>query len=205
VLTTEPPYAGERRVEVEYAAEPQILIGFHKPGTGHPDDEIFDVIDSLLSEGRTSRLHKRLVQDKQLATGISAFSNYPGAQYPNLFVLGATPRAPHTAAEVEQAVYEELDRLKKEPVTPRELEKILNQIDAAQVRALRSNSGMASRLGYFQAISGDWRETFTRRDRIAKVSPEDIRRVAAHYFTKSNRVVATLVKPTSPTAPEAKP
>jgi len=205
VLTTEPSSAGERRVEVEYAAEPQILIGFHKPGTGHPDDEIFDVIDSLLSEGRTSRLHKRLVQDKQLATGISAFSNYPGAQYPNLFVLGATPRAPHTAAEVEQAVYEELDRLKKEPVTPRELEKILNQIDAAQVRALRSNSGMASRLGYFQAISGDWRETFTRRDRIAKVSPEDIRRVAAHYFTKSNRVVATLVKPTSPTAPEAKP
>ena len=54
---------------------------------------------------------------------------------------------------------------------------------------------MASRLGYFQAINGDWRETFKRRDRIAKVSPGDIRRVAAQYFTKSNRVVATLVKP----------
>lgn len=195
VLTTEPPYAGERRVEVEYAAEPQIMIGFRKPGTGHPNDEVFDVIESLLSEGRTSRLHKRLIQEKQLAGAVSAFSDYPGAQYPNLFVIGATPRAPHTAAEVEQAVYEELDRLKKEPVTPRELEKILNQIDAGQVRALRSNSGMASRLGYFQAISGDWRETFKLRDRIAKVSPEDIRRVATQYFTKSNRVVATLVKP----------
>ena len=54
---------------------------------------------------------------------------------------------------------------------------------------------MASRLAYFQAISGDWRETFKRRDRIAKVTPDDIRRVAAQYFTKSNRVVATLVKP----------
>jgi predicted Zn-dependent peptidase len=54
---------------------------------------------------------------------------------------------------------------------------------------------MASRLAYFQAIRGDWRETFKRRDRIAKVTPADIRRVAAQYFTKSNRVVATLVKP----------
>ena len=204
VLTIEPPYAGERRVEVEYAAEPQVLIGFHKPGTDHPDDEVFDVIESLLSDGRTSRLYKRLVQDKQLAGAVSASSDYPGAQYPNLFVIGATPRAPHTTAEIEPAVYEELDRLKKEPVTPRELEKILNQIDAGEVRSLRSNSGMASRLGYFQAIGGDWRETFKRRDRIAKVSPADIQRVAARYFTKSNRVVATLVKPAKPEA-ENKP
>jgi predicted Zn-dependent peptidase len=195
VLTTEPPYAGERRVEVEFPAEPQLLIGYHKPSSSHPDDDVFDVLESLLSEGRTSRLYKRLVQEKQLALNISAFSDYPGAQYPNLFVISATPRAPHATGEVEQAVYEELDRLKREPVSPHELQKILNQVDAAQVRALRSNSGMASRLAYFQAINGDWRETFKRRDRIAKVTPDDIRRVAAQYFTKSNRVVATLVKP----------
>ena len=195
VLTEEPPYSGERRVEVEFSAEPQLLIGYHKPSASHPDDDVFDVLESLLSEGRTSRLYKRLVQEKQLALNISAFSDYPGAQYPNLFVISAAPRAPHTTTEIEQAVYEELDRLKREPVSPHELQKILNQVDAAQVRALRSNSGMASRLAYFQAISEDWRETFKRRDRIAKVTPDDIRRVAAQYFTKSNRVVATLVKP----------
>jgi len=195
VLTAEPPYAGERRVEVEFPAEPQLLIGYHKPSASDADDDIFDVLESLLSEGRTSRLYKRLVQEKQLALNISASSDYPGAQYPNLFVISATPRAPHTTAEVEQAVYEELDRLKREPVSPRELQKILNQVDAAEVRALRSNSGMASRFAYFQAINGDWRETFKRRDRIAKVTPDDIRRVAAQYFTKSTRVVATLVKP----------
>ena len=195
VLTTEPPYAGERRVDVEFSAEPQLLIGYHKPAAGHPDDDVFDVVESLLAEGRTSRLYKRLVQEKQLAASIQASSDYPGTKYPNLFVISATPRAPHTTVEVEQAVYEELDRLKREPVSPHELQKILNQVDAAQVRALRSNSGMASRLAYFQAISGDWRETFKRRDRIAKVTPDDIRRVATTYFTKSNRVVATLVKP----------
>jgi len=198
VLTTEPPQAGERRVEVEYDAEPHLLIGFHKPGAGHPDDAVFDVIESLLSDGRTSRLHKRLVQEQQRAASVSAFSNYPGAQYPNLFVIGATPRAPHSTTEIEQSLHEELARLKNEPVAPREMEKILNQIDAGLVRSLRSNSGMASRLAYFQAISGNWRETVTLRDRIAKVSPEDIRRVAAQYFTKSNRIVATLVRPDKP-------
>jgi predicted Zn-dependent peptidase len=195
VLTAEPPYAGERRVEVEFPAESQLLIGYHKPSSGHPDDDVFDVLESLLSEGRTSRLYKRLVQEKQLALNISAFSDYPGEKYPNLFVVGVTPRAPHTTVEVEQAVYDELDRLKREPVPPHELQKILNQVDASLVRALRSNGGMASRLAYFQAINGDWRETFKQRDRIAKVTADDIRRAAATYFIKSNRVVATLVKP----------
>src|SRR3989454_9186047 len=65
VLTTEPPYAGERRVDVEFSAEPQLLIGYHKPAAGHPDDDVFDVVESLLAEGRTSRLYKRLVQEKQ--------------------------------------------------------------------------------------------------------------------------------------------
>ena len=206
VQTREPPSAGERRVEVEYEAEPAILIGFHKPAVNHPDDDVFDVIESLLSDGRTSRLHRRVVQERQIAVAVSAFSDFPGARYPNLFVVSGTPRAPHTSAELEQAVYDELDRLKKEPVEARELEKILNQLDAAETRSLRSNSGMASRLAQFQAISGDWREIVRKRNRVAQVTPEDIRRVAAKYFVKSNRIVATLVKPTiAAAAPTTKP
>ena len=197
VQTKEPPSAGERRVEVEYEAEPIVLVGFHKPPAGHPDDDVFDVIESLLSEGRTSRLYRRLVDERQLAAGISTSSDFPGSRYPNLFVISGMPRAPHTTAELEQAVYEELERLKKEPVGRRELEKILNQIDAGEIRSLRSNSGMASRLAYYQAITGDWREIVQKRNRVAQVTPADIRRVATTYFVKSNRIVATLVKPTA--------
>jgi predicted Zn-dependent peptidase len=196
VQTHEPPSAGERRVEVEYDAEPAVLIGFHKPAAGHPDDEVFDAIESLLSDGRTSRLYRRLVNERQIAAAASAFSDVPGSRYPNLFVVNGIPRAPHTTAELEQAVYEELERLKQEPVSPRELEKILNQLDASEIRSLRSNSGMASRLAYYQAITGDWREIIRKRKRLSEVTPDDIRRVAAKYFVKSNRTVATLVKPT---------
>ncbi len=92
-------------------------------------------------------------------------------------------------------MYEELQRLKTEPVTARELEKVLNNLDAGLIRSLRSSSGLASQLAYFQAVAKDWRYLLEARKRIAAVTPEDIRRVANKYFTKSNRTVTTLVKP----------
>ena len=76
--------------------------------------------------------------------------------------------APHTTAEVEAAIYEELERLKREPVSPKELEKVLNNLDADFVRGLRSNSGLASQLALYQAVAGDWRYILTSRDKVAE-------------------------------------
>jgi predicted Zn-dependent peptidase len=198
VVTVEPPQRGERRLEVEFDAEPVLLLGYHKPALGHPDDFVFDVMDSILSEGQTSRLYQRLVREKRLATAIDTQTSFPGAQAPNLFVLSAVPLAPHTAREVEDAMTEELERLKAEPVEAAELEKVLNNLDAELLRSLRSNSGLASQLAYFQTVAKDWRYVLTARERIAAVTPADIQRVAAQYLTRSNRTVATLVKPVAP-------
>ena len=194
LVTVEPPQRGERRVEVEFDAEPSLIIGFHKPALGHPDDYVFDVIDAVLSDGLTSRLYTSLVREKRIAASVGSDSNYPGVRSPNLFILNAMPLAPHTTAEVEAAIYAEIERLKTEPVTAKELEKVLNNLDADLVRALRSNGGLASQLALFQTVAGDWRYVLKSRDKIAAVTPADIQRVAAEYFTKSNRTVATLVK-----------
>ncbi len=194
IVTWEPPQKGERRVEVEYDAEPSIAIGYHKPGLNHPDDYVFDVIDAVLSDGLTSRLYMSLVRDKRLAASVNADSNYPGVRAANLFVLNATPLAPHQTAEVEAAIYVELERLKMEPVSAKELEKVLNNLDADLVRALRSNGGLASQLALYQTVAGDWRYMLRSRDKIAAVTSADIQRVATHYLIKSNRTVATLVK-----------
>ena len=196
LVTVEPPQRGERRVEVEFDAEPSLVIGFHKPALGHSDDYIFDVIDAVLSDGLTSRLYTSLVREKRIAASVSSDSNYPGVRAPNLFVIGATPLAPHTTAEVEAAIYAELERLKTEPVSAKELEKVLNNLDADLVRALRSNGGLASQLALYQTVAGDWRYALKARDKIATVTAADVQRVAAEYFTKSNRTVATLVKKT---------
>lgn len=194
IVTTEPPQRGERRIEIEFDAEPSLAIGFHKPGLGHPDDYVFDVIDEILTEGLTSRLYVKLVRDGRLAASVSSDANYPGVRAPNLFVLNATPAAPHTTADVEAAILAELERLKTEPVTSKELERVLNNLDADMVRALRSNSGLASQLALYQTVAGDWHYILKARDKVAAVTPADIQRVAAQYFTKSNRTVATLVK-----------
>ena len=194
IMTVEPEQRGERRVEVEFDAEPIVAIGYHKPGLGHPDDDVFDVIDEILTDGLTSRLQTILVREKRLAASVGSDANYPGVRAPNLFILTATPLAPHTTVEVEAAIYAELERLKTEPVPAKELQKIVNNLDADLVRALRSNSGLASQLALFQTVAGDWRHVLKSRDRIAAVTPADIQRVARQYFTKSNRTVGTLVK-----------
>jgi predicted Zn-dependent peptidase len=194
LVTLEPEQRGERRVEVEFDAEPMLAIGYHKPGLGHPDDDVFDVIDAVLTDGVTSRLHATLVREKRLAASVNSDANYPGVRAPNLFILTATPLAPHTTAEVEAEIYKELERLKHEPVSSKELEKVINNLDADLVRALRSNSGLASQLALYQTVAGDWRYVLKSRDQIAAVTPADIQRVATQYLTKSNRTVGVLVK-----------
>lgn len=194
LVTREPEQLGERRVEVEFHAEPTMVIGYHKPALGDPDDGVFDVIAAVLTHGRTSRLHTTLVQEKQLAASVHSDANYPGVRAPNLFILTANPLVPHTVTEVETAIYEELERLKREPVSPKELEKVINNLDAALVRALRSNSGLASQLAFYQTVAGDWRYILKGRDKMAAVTAADIQRVAAQYFTKTNRTVGALVK-----------
>lgn len=192
VVTVEPPQRGERRVTVEFEAEPIVMVGYHKPSIGHPDDPVFDVLDAVLSEGVTSRLYRRLVRELKLAASVSTDSGTPGVRGANLFLISATPLAPHSTVELEAAIDEELTRLKQEPVSTDELAKVLNNLDAGLVRALRSNSGLASQLAYFQVVAKDWRYVLAARDRIAAVTPADIQRVAAKYFTTSNRTVATL-------------
>jgi predicted Zn-dependent peptidase len=193
VAVDEPRQLGERRIEITDDAEPQLLIGFHKPTLPEKDDYVFDVITMLLADGRTSRLYRRLVVEQQLATDVSAFSA-PGSRYPNLFIIQATPRSPHTVREVEEAVYAELERLKTEPVAPRELEQILNKLEADEILAMNSNDGLTSRLTEYEAIAGSWRYITEHRQKVARLTPADVSETARTYLVRENRTVASIKK-----------
>ena len=193
VAVEEPQQAGERRTEVIGDAEPELIIGFHKPTLPSTDDYVFDVIDMLLANGKTSRLYKKLVEEKQLVTDVST-AVVPGSLYPNLFMIGATPRSPHTVKEVEEAIYTELERLKNEPVTKRELQQILNNLEAGEIRSMGSNGGLAYRLSEYEATAGTWRYFFEHRQKVAKVTPDDIMGVARKYLVRENRTVGFITK-----------
>ncbi|GLI39868.1 insulinase family protein [Geobacter hydrogenophilus] len=195
VAVVEPRQEGERRVEIIADSEPELLIGYHKPSLPAADDYVFDVIDMVLADGRTSRLYKKLVVEKQLVTEVSSFSA-PGSRYPNLFVIAATTRAPHTVAEVEAAIYEELERLKKEPITERELKQILNKLEYEESRQMLSNGGLARNLTEYEAVAGTWRYLIEHRSKVARITPDDVIRVARKYFTRENRIVGFITKKT---------
>ena len=192
-ITSEPEQMGERQVEVMLDAEPRVCIGYHKPTILSFEDYVFDIIDALLSGGRTSRLYKSLIVEKKLATSVSTGNGFPGARYPNQFVIEALPRTPHSCAEVMNAIYQEIERLKREPVADKELQKIKNQLQADFIRGLKNNDGLASQLSYYQIICNNWRYLEQHMAMIDKITPRDVQRIAAQYLHASNRTVARLI------------
>ena len=202
--TTEPAQNSERTVVLHEQSQPLYLEGYHRPDYRSPDDQIYDAIADLMSNGRTSRLYRALVRDKQIASDSAGFTGMPGTKYPQLFAFYAFPIPGHTTQEVSTAIHAEIERLKKEDVSDEELKMIKTRAKANLIRSLGSNEGLASDLGLYQARYDDWRELFRELAQIDAVSKADIRRVAQKTFVASNRTT-TRIEFQAPGRPEGAP
>jgi predicted Zn-dependent peptidase len=195
-LWEEPPQPGERRIRVEFPAEPQLLMLYRTVALGHPDMPAVSVLGSLLGDGRSSRLYKRLIEERRLAISIAAGPWF--LRHAGLFLIQATPRAPHNLEEVEGAIEEELRRARTEPPTPRELAKIRSRLEVTAVRSLASNGGLASQLAEAWALVGDWRFAFEQRRKIQAVTAEEVAAAAGRYLVPRQRTAAWLVRAEAP-------
>jgi predicted Zn-dependent peptidase len=192
--TREPPQTGQRRGTVEFDAEPHLLIGFHIPRYPDPDYFIFSALARLLGDGQSSRLYHALVEKKRIATAADTDPSSPGERYDPLFVISASPRYPHTLAEVEKAIFEELENVKKKPIAPWELEKVRARVRMDLLGNLQTNDGLASTLAYDQGIYGDWRYLERYRKAIETLTAEDLQRVARRTFRVENSTVMTRIR-----------
>jgi predicted Zn-dependent peptidase len=190
VITTEPEQFGERRVIVEFDSQPKLVIGYKGTTIAHKDDFTFDIISTILSKGRLSRLYKKLVLDKKMCLDIDVFNS--AYQQIGHFVIYAVPQSPYSPEDVEKAVYEELELLKKEPVSDQELQRAKNQLEVSFLRGLNSNDGMARRLGYNEVLSS-WRYILDWLPQCKKVTKDDIIKTANEYFMSNRRTVAILI------------
>jgi predicted Zn-dependent peptidase len=190
--TVEPAQNAERSVVLHEASQPFYVEGYHKPDARDPDDAVYDVIQDLMSAGRTSRLYRALVRDKKLAAYSGGFNGFPGQKYPSLFVFFAVPTPGHKPVEVRAAVQEEIKRLKNEDVSDDELKMVKTRAKAALLRKLDNNQGLALEMGTAESLFGDWRELFRRVEKIDKVTAADVRRVANKTFVDSNATVGYL-------------
>ena len=198
--TVEPQSIAEKVVTIKDPAQPFYMEGYHKPAATHPDQPVFDAIDDILTNGRTSRFYRSLVRDKQIAVSAGAYGAYPGEKYPHLWVAYAVPARGVSNETVQQAIREELDRLKTEDVTDEELAKFRTRAKASLIYSLKSNLGLAMSLTDYHTLFGDWRELFRYIQRFDRVTKADIRRIAAQTFVASNRVVAQ-IETVTPAAP----
>jgi len=200
VTTREPEQMGERRVVVKkFAQLPILMIGYHVPKTAYADYYALQMLQTILFSGQSSRMYQRIVDKDQLALSISGGSSF--AFDPTLFMISSQPKAGVDPAAVEKAVYEELDKMKKDGPNDEELQKAKNILLANFFRQMKTISGKSNAIGSYEVFFGDYRKLFTAADDYSKVNKEDVRRVAQEYFTEKNRTVATLV-PDSP--PEKK-
>jgi predicted Zn-dependent peptidase len=191
VDSAEPDQDGERRAIVRRRAElPAVLIGYKAVAATHSDRAALDVTARLLSGGESSRLERDLVREHEVATSVEADLQW--GLDPELFIVEAKARPKRTAADLEERIEAVLGELATKPVPEAELAKAKRQLEAESVRAMKTVSGKANQLGFFQVVFGDYRALFRIVDEWMAVSAADVQRVATQYLVRPRRTVIVL-------------
>ena len=192
-IPKEPRSEGERRVtlEADNWPLPAVVIAHHITYDGHPDAYPLHIASKVLSDGQSSRIHRRLVYDEQLA--ISAFGQGNLIEDPNLFYAVALVPPNGSPAAAEKALIEELERLKEEPITDEELQRSKNQFARDYVIGRFTNAQKAAHLAHAAVIHDDITTADGEFDIFMNVTKEDVRRVARTYFTDDNRLVMRIL------------
>jgi predicted Zn-dependent peptidase len=191
VHTVEPEQLGEKRLWVnKKVSSPNLMIAYHVPETGSKDYYALDMLNSLLSEGNSSRLYNALINEKQLA--VNVFTYMPNAMDPNLFYISAICSRGTAEDKLENAIYEEIQKVIENGVSEKELQKIKNSKLLEFYHAMETINGKANTIGTYEIFFGTYEKLFQAPEEYKKVTVDDIKRAAATYFKKSNRTVGIL-------------
>lgn len=170
---------------------PAFHIAWHIPPMREPDHYALEVLALILGDGESSRLYQELVKERELLQ--SVFVGTDDRRGPDLFSVWAIVAGGHTGAEVRPHIYAAIDRIAREGVTPRELQKAQNRVRSIFVFGLQSNLQRAQRLAEFETYWGNAELIRGELDRYLAVTNDDIRRVAGRYFAPTNRTVLDIV------------
>jgi len=197
-IPAEPPQLGRREVHHEFATElSHLSLAWHIPAVTNPDVPALDLLSTILGEGRSSRLYRRVREEAGLAFGISAFSYTPGD--PGLFGIDATVD-PKKREAAEQLALHIVDEVKQSGVTADELSKAKKIMLSHHLGALTTMRGQASDVGSNWLLTRDLNFSRHYLDAVQKLSLDDIKRVAAQYLTENNLTVISLNPKGSPAA-----
>jgi len=173
------------------ASFPWLAIAYHIPEAAHDDVPVLELIGNILTSGRSSRLHRKIIYEDQSA--LSVFASVDNNKAPGLFVITVNSiKQGHTLEEVESVANESLELLKAEKVTERELEKAINQMETNLIFGLQTNFVKGMRIGFSLARTGDPLGFVKKLESYRHATAKDIQNVAMKYFTPENRTIIRL-------------
>jgi zinc protease len=197
-LPPEPEQRGERRFLLKREAQvPFVIMGFRVPNYSSEDSYALDILESILSHGKSSRLYQSLVYDQKNSLAVGA--EYSVLQTdPGLFYFYSLVNPSAKVEGVEEAIQHEILRLQNEPPSEQELQRAKNQVEAARVFEQDSNFRHAMLMGQAESVGTGWRRIDQFIEHIHAVTAKDIQRVAKQYITLDNRTVGILIPSPSP-------
>lgn len=201
--TQEPTQDGEREVTLRRVGDNQILMmAYHVPGGTDADASPLDVLSAVLSSAPAGRLYKALVETKK-AISVSAENNT--LHDPGYFLISAEVRKDGSLDDVRKTILSVLDGIEKEPPSKEEVDRVRTAEKKAFELTFNNSQRVSGVLSEWSSI-GDWRLMFVDRDRVDKVTPADVTRVAKDYLKASNRTVGEFIPAeTTPERAEIRP
>jgi zinc protease len=188
----EPEQTSERRATwAKPVQADKLRIGYKSPPLGHADHAALEVASEILFGGNSSRLHRKLIVEGEIASSTHAAT--APFRDPGLYEIAVSLQRGHTAAEAEAIVYAEIEHLATQPLGAHELETAKTRLLTHFMRELRPPAGKAEALGHYETTVGDYRKLFAVADGYRAVTAADVARVAATYLTEVRRTVVVAV------------
>lgn len=166
---------------------PAVMMGYHTPAQGTPDSYAVSMLAQILSQGKSSRMQKSIVDEQQKAIFVGAFP-FP-TEDPGMALMFGVTNMGVAIGDLEESINKEVEKVQNELISDEEFQKLKNQIESDMVSGNSKVEGIAENLANYFVYYGDANLINTEISRYMKVTREDIKRVANEYFRKDNRVV----------------
>jgi len=194
-IPEEPPQREERVKEFVWKdsqISPKLLIGYHGPDISVETNDFAALkIISKVWFLRSGRLTKKLYQDLQLVDRI--WGNMEEQKDPGLFVISANLKKEKSLDQVKSVIFDEVEKLREEPVTPNELQKAKNSLKADLLYRLNRPHAVAGTIGFLETVGGDYHLIFKLQEKYKQITAKDVQEVAYRVLSPTNRTVVTLV------------
>ncbi len=193
-FTIDPAPVSKKELIMREDSQPVLVIGFRSPAINEADFLKFSILDNILTDGRVSRLYKKLVIDEKTAMMVGSMAGFPGNKYPGLYLIYAFPNSDHSNQELQEKILQEIKKIKTEGVTQEELESAKIRAKVDYLRGFKENQYLLIDLLSSEFLLGSWQKYFDQYNEIDKISADEIKEIVNRYLDENTMTIGRIEK-----------